>query len=69
MYQSDPSNDNQENLRNAKAKLQQAYDAVTEDELAEMINRVQTANSICKQSESWELVNKSQGGKQQNEVS
>ena len=63
MYQSDPSNDNQENLRNAKAKLQQAYDAVTEDELAEMINRAQTAKSICKNGESWKLVNKITGGK------
>ena len=63
MYQSDPSNDNQENLRNAKAKLQQAYDEVTEDELAEMINRVQTANSICKHGESWKLINKITGRK------
>ena len=58
MYQSDPSNNNQENLRKTKAKLQQAYDAVTEDELTEMINRVQTANSKSKHGESWKLINK-----------
>ena len=63
MYQNDPNNDNQENLRSAKAKLQEAYDAVTEEELSTMINRVHAANSSNQHGESWKLINKITGRK------
>ena len=65
IYQNQSNSDSQENLQKAKAKLQDAYDAVTEDELAEMIPNVELADGNRRCGESWRLINfiKSPAGK------
>ena len=63
IYQNQSNNDSQENLQKAKAKLQDAYNAVTEDELAEMIRNVELADENRRHGESLELINNITGRK------
>ena len=62
-YRNDQSTTNQENLQKSKIKLQEAYDAITEEELSEMIQKVEVANGSSNHGQSWSLINMIAGRK------
>ena len=61
--QNHQSSTNQENLQKSKSKLQEAYDAITEEELSEMIQKVEVADESNSHSQSWRLINTITGRK------
>ena len=63
VYATEASNANQDKLQKAKAKLQEAYDAVTEDELSEMVTHVEMSDECRNHGESWKLINSITGRK------
>ena len=62
-YQTDPSYPNQDKLQGEKQKLQEAYDAVNEDKLSEMVKQVEESDETRTHSESWKLINSITGRK------
>ena len=62
-YQNHQSSTNQESLQKAKTKLQEAYDTVTEEELSEMIRKVEVADENSSHGQSWRLINTITGRK------
>lgn len=62
-YQSDPSNFNHENLQKSKSNLQEAYDLAIEEELSEMIDKVEACEAEGSHGQSWKLINEVTGRK------
>ena len=62
-YQNHQSSTNQESLQKAKTKLQEAYNTVTEEELSEMIRKVEVADENSSHGQSWRHINTITGSK------
>ena len=56
-----------EKLRLAKAKLQEAYDEISEEELDVMIQQVEKADEHNRRGNSWKLINRIPERKMQGE--
>ena len=56
-YEELPSNRNQNKLQYAKTKLQEAYDATTEEELTDMLQQVESDDDSRNYNNSWNLIN------------
>ena len=53
----EPDKCHQINLQFVKDNLQEVYNHITEENLEEMVQKVENANSIYKHAESWKLIN------------
>ncbi len=62
-FQKSTTTENQEILQDKKAKLQDAYDEATEEELSKLIQKVETADERARHGESWRLINQLTGRK------
>ena len=62
-YSEDQNKVNQSKLQQEKNDLQTVYDAITHEELEEMIRKVENAGEVSKHGESWKLINEISGRK------
>ena len=63
LYQEVPNEMNHNTLKNEKNGLEEAYNTVMEEELCDMIKRVEDADSKQQHAESWKLINEISGRK------
>ena len=62
-YSTESSNANLDQLQKAKTKLFETYDAITEDELSDMVKQVEMSDENRNHGESWKLINSITGRK------
>ena len=62
-YAASPSAENHDNLQEKKKSLQSMYDVIQEEELSEMIGKVEQADANSKHGMSWRLINEITGRK------
>ena len=62
-FQNNPVNANQAKLQVEKDKLQQVYDSIREEELAETLNRIEAEDRHFSQKKSWKIINEVSGRK------
>ena len=62
-YVSTSSNEDHDILQHNKSLLQNTYDTMQEEELSEMIRKVETADANSKHGQRWRLINECTGQK------